>query len=249
MRFRVSQDGGETWLPSVQISQQASRYTQSLRIPMRLHVESSTGAMAQPVHASIIADNFIMMGGHTAGLTASTDGIFHALWIGNPTGLAQILTAPVTVRGAGVKNGTSDLASLDDISHQARLDLNLTQSSYDAATKTITVKATVQNISQAALRGPIKVRVVGLRSELGVPRILNSDNGSNGTGAVWDFTPQLKNGTLGPSEVSKEHPLEFELSDMRPFRQDEEHPYGENMKFRWGLISLDVRILGTRQSQ
>ncbi len=37
-------------------------------------------------------------GGDTAGLAASPDGRFHALWIDNRTGIQQVWTAPITVQ-------------------------------------------------------------------------------------------------------------------------------------------------------
>jgi hypothetical protein len=40
---------------------------------------------------------FSLTGGDTAGLAASADGTFHALWIDNRTGVQQAWTAAITV--------------------------------------------------------------------------------------------------------------------------------------------------------
>jgi hypothetical protein len=37
--------------------------------------------------------------GDTAGLVADADGVFHALWIDNRTGVHQVWTATIAVRG------------------------------------------------------------------------------------------------------------------------------------------------------
>src|SRR5882672_7850209 len=49
-------------------------------------------------------------------------------------------------------------------------------------------------------------------SDLGVPEILNADNGEHGTGAVWDFTSTLDGNTLAPGATSKARRLAFGFS-------------------------------------
>jgi hypothetical protein len=68
VRLRASLDGGATWLPSVQVNEQAAR-----------------GGIDLPV-------------GHSAGLASGADGRFHAAWIDNRTGTHQVWTAAVVVR-------------------------------------------------------------------------------------------------------------------------------------------------------
>jgi hypothetical protein len=76
VRFSASLDGGATWLPSTRVS-----------------------ANANLVEAADKRFN----GGDTAGLTADADGIFHPLWIDNRTGVHQMWTATVAVRGKAVR--------------------------------------------------------------------------------------------------------------------------------------------------
>jgi Neuraminidase (sialidase) len=71
-RFSASTDGGVTWLPSVRVSESSHKAAG----------KSGTG----------------VTGGDTAGLAASADGIFHALWIDNRTGTQQVWTSGITVR-------------------------------------------------------------------------------------------------------------------------------------------------------
>jgi hypothetical protein len=70
-RFSASTDGGATWLPSVRVSES----------PNTAKGKSGSG----------------VTGGDTAGLAASADGIFHALWIDNRTGVQQVWTSAITV--------------------------------------------------------------------------------------------------------------------------------------------------------
>ncbi|HLA10565.1 MAG TPA: hypothetical protein VJ023_08205 [Pyrinomonadaceae bacterium] len=61
---------------------------------------------------------------------------------------------------------------------------------------------------------PIKIRVLSLKSGIGIPTILTIDNGENGTAAVWDFTPLLKDNKLGPKEKLRGRRLEFRFSGV-----------------------------------
>jgi len=79
-RFSASLDGGETWLPSVRISE-----APNANLP-------GSEAKRRPI------GTFSLTGGHTAGLDADTEGVFHALWIDNRTGIQQVWTATVEVR-------------------------------------------------------------------------------------------------------------------------------------------------------
>jgi hypothetical protein len=72
-RLSASLDGGATWLPSTRVSSSAN-VTEA--VDTRFN------------------------GGDTAGLAADADGVFHALWIDNRTGVHQMWTATIAVRGA-----------------------------------------------------------------------------------------------------------------------------------------------------
>jgi len=248
VRFRASLDGGETWLPSIRVSEQPNNYSERSTFPLGLYVQSASDAQSYTI-ISLGAYGNIILGGDTAGLAADVDGVFHPVWADNRTGVAQVWTAPVTVRAVAVKNGAAELAVLDDISKQVSLDLNLVQQSYDRQSDTITIIARMRNTSESVLHGPIKARVVGLYSDLAIPRVIDADNGAKGTGAVWDFTATLRDGELAPGETSKPRQLVFGLSDIRPFRQGHDYAYGKSTQFRWGLINLDVRVLGTLASR
>ncbi len=73
VRFTASRDGGETWLPSVRVSTEPNV------------------APEKP------AAGFSLTGGDTAGITADSQGVFHAAWIDNRTGVQQVWTATVRV--------------------------------------------------------------------------------------------------------------------------------------------------------
>jgi len=86
------------------------------------------------------------------------------------------------------------------------------------------------------VQGPVKVRVITLESALGVAAITNADNGERGTGAVWDFSPQLPDGGLASMQLSAPKTLTFRLSDLRGLRPGKD--------FETAVLTLDTRVLG-----
>jgi hypothetical protein len=70
LRFRASLDGGDTWLPSVRVSEATSLFT---------HGDGWAG--------------------DTAGMAADEAGAFHPVWVDNRTETQQVFTASVRVAG------------------------------------------------------------------------------------------------------------------------------------------------------
>jgi hypothetical protein len=70
IRFRASLDGGETWLPSVRVTNKQSLFKKGERF-------------------------LSMRAGDTAGLVA--DGVFQVTWVDNRTGERQVWTAAIRV--------------------------------------------------------------------------------------------------------------------------------------------------------
>jgi hypothetical protein len=75
VHLRASLDGGETWLPSVRVTDVASTFE-----------------LRKPGSARIAL-------GDTAGLAADAAGGFHPVWIDGRTGVRQVFTATVRVKG------------------------------------------------------------------------------------------------------------------------------------------------------
>lgn len=78
VRIRVSPDGGETWRPSVPVTDVPALQDKGIRKRLR----------GREV-------------GHTAGLVADADGVFHCLWVDNRSGVQQVWTAAVEVKAGG----------------------------------------------------------------------------------------------------------------------------------------------------
>ena len=236
VRFAASFDGGETFTPSVRVSEAPTVFGGGERWP--LMIGSSGGGAGEakggPLHVTFAVNGFFYNGGHTGGLTADAAGSFHPLWVDNRTGLPQVWTASVSAKGEVSKNGSPELAQLDDVSENVVFELS--EVSYDRAKQLLSATVRLKNTSKDTVRGPVRARVIALSSELGRPEVVNADNKQPAGGAVFDFGDLLPQGTLKPGEVSGSRRLEFRVSEPRSFRQGKE--------FKFGLLALDARVLG-----
>jgi hypothetical protein len=238
VRFSASLDGGETWLPSIRVSEKPMA-TATRDDPWAFDVRSMAADSTKhwPISLAVTRSEWVT-GGHTAEIATRADGVFFPLWVDDRTGRHQVWTAPVTVTGRVVKNGAPELAALDDIS--AKVTVELTYAARDRAKGLLTVTARLKNISKDTIRGPVKVRAIALSSKLASVSIANADNALTGPGAVWDFTTTLPGGRLLPDSVGGVRTLVFRCEDMRP-----SNPVRD--VFVNDVLSLDVRALGERR--
>jgi hypothetical protein len=170
-------------------------------------------------------------------LVADVDGVFHPLWVDNRTNISQVWTAPVTVKGTAIRNGSTELANLENLSE--KVVIRYTNTRYDRGTNKLSVDAQLLNVSNDTIIGPVKARVLRLSSEMGISRILKSENSEGGVGAVWDFTSLLKDGLLRPNEKSELKRLEFIVSDLQPLR-----PYPIAAHRGLGLVRIEAKLFG-----
>jgi hypothetical protein len=237
-RFTASLDGGETFLPSVKVSTAPTEFGKDEMWPVTA-TTGGRGASASSLNVHFGVNYFFTTEGHTSGLAVDGGGAFHPAWIDSRTGVPQLWTASVTVSGKAIRHGEAELAALDDIT--SRVSLELTELAFDRTKNILTANARLKNKSKATIRGPIKVRAIDLRSDLGVPTVVEPDNQHVGAGAVWDFTSLLKNQALAPNEQSGAKTLRFRLTDLRPMKQ------GGVLKL--GLLDLNVVVLGTTDKE
>src|ERR1051325_11244524 len=229
VRFAASLDGGETWQPSVRVSQEAKTFEPHGALPIRAGVWRG-GAGVRSLN---MLGYEWLAGGHTAGLTADANDVFHPFWVDNRTGVSQIWTAPVVIRGTVAKNGSVDLARLDDVSTSTMLELS--DCRYEKENNIVSCSARIKNTSKNALPAPLKMRVVMLTSDLGTARILNADNGETGVGAVWEFSKEIDSGWLKPDENSHSKLFRFQILDPQEFWQ--------NNRFKSTFVLMDFRVL------
>ncbi|PYR73276.1 MAG: hypothetical protein DMF86_20965 [Acidobacteria bacterium] len=237
-RIRVSLDGGETFLPSVMVSEAPARFDGREHWPP---TASTTGGGTLShgggmLRLQIFAPIHVYLPGDYAGLAADRDGIFHPYWIDNRTGWHQVWTAAVSVAAKAIKNGTEDLAALDDLTPMTTLERQ--SSDYDRAAQTATLTVRLKNTSAKPLAGPFKVRLISVESDVANVDVVGASNGLAGAGAVWDVTSYVDGGRLDAGSASHPFTLVFKLRDVRPFVQ------GRTDGFTQMLGRFFARVLG-----
>lgn len=231
-RFRASLDGGDTWLPSVRVSDEPNRFEppgETVRVMVLARPALGRGPIGLTLERHWWPAN-----GHTAGLTADATGAFHALWVDNRTGVNQVYTSRIDVHGRAIRHGLAEWAGRADVTPLVALELN--GATLDRETHTITVRGRLRNVSERTLVDTLVMRVLDVRSELGPAHVVNPDEGA---GAHWSFsTPP---GGLEPGATTAERVLTFEWTPARGVM--------EGTDVRLGLIHLDVRVLGTTKAR
>ena len=140
------------------------------------------------------------------------------------------------VAGKATRNGSEDLAALDDLTPLTTLER--VRSDYDRRTQTASVTVRLENTSKQAIEGPFKLRLTSLDSDVGIVEATGSSNGATGPGAVWDMTPSVDASRLEPGASSRPITLTFRLRDVRPFLQ------GHTDRLDNRLVTIFARVLG-----
>ena len=193
VRFAASFDGGQTFTNSVLVSEKPNVFDKGESWSLKgLALLDKTSA----ARLIVVRDEYVASG-DTADLIADPAGIFHSVWIDNRTGVRQVWTAAIAVLGKALKHGDTELAKLDDIS--SGIEIEVVDSSYDRQRNEGTLSVRLKNISSQTVLGPVKLRALGVISELGTAAITNADNGMTGDGAVWNFTRRSKKDRSHPA--------------------------------------------------
>jgi hypothetical protein len=254
VRFAASLDGGETFLPSVTVSEAPASFDLNhLGLDAnatgggdRWYSAPSGNSLGNLINITLTPS---VWPGHTAGLASSADGAFQALWVDNRTGVMQIWTSRITVAATAVRNGSGVLADMDDVSNKVTLDF--ANAIFDRKRRTVTVDAYLANTSSDGILGPVKVRVLSMRAPTGVQylTLTNPDGGERSQGTVWDFTSVLNGGKLRPGERSRPKHLEFQLASVPQMDIDwiTDNAWSHLGIDRVGIVNVDTKILAHLQ--
>jgi hypothetical protein len=251
IRIRASLDGGETWTPSVKITDKPSLFGGPNEVWLAQGGggggggrgrggggadSARSGGPVVSLAGRLSYANFTFAPGHNGAFAADAAGGFHPAWIDYRNGTAQLWTTNVHVSGVVAVNGGGDLAELSNLS--GRVNLETIATSYDRQTNRLTFRTVLRNPSKTdTIRGPIKARVLNLTSENArTVEIANPDNQTKGIGAVWDFSSKLRDGMLLPEAVSQPKDLVFQLTGVGPFRE------GTDLKL--GFVNMEAKLLG-----
>jgi len=237
LRFSASLDGGESWSPSVPVSRRANLVSTPPRYPAHAWV-SGGGARRAASRTSRISSTVALgprlyegwndVHGDYAGIAVGTDGRFHAFWIDNRTGVAQLYTAAVNVSARPEPDAGASRGGLENVT--PLVELQHTSSVYDAVSKTLALEYRLLNTSSDTITAPLRLRITALDSDLGAPlieRIVTPDESLGmthgvaqaragsyiGTGtAIFDLTDAISASGLAPGMTTTARTLRIRFS-------------------------------------
>jgi hypothetical protein len=216
VRFAASFDGGDTFGPSVQISEHPNVPYSTKRVALPGYVmgggDQAWDSLRTNEATVTVSSGSLLTGGDTPGLTASRDGTFHPLWVDTRTGIPQLYTATVTVTGSGILHGGYGLETMEDVTKQ--LALQIRNVVYDQSTQTLTFDMFVKNSSSTGVKGPLKLRVLNPASLLGDPRFPESENGQVTNGVLLSL--RLSSTLLSPDAESPRTRVTVRLEGAPP---------------------------------
>lgn len=213
VRFSASLDGGETFLPSVRVSTAPQTYAPDTWRMMWPMVQGGGDPIPDTPKGDLTGAFAVnTWPGHTAGMAATADGVFHPFWVDNRSGIQQVWTAAVNVSGDAVPNGSPELANWKDVT--AKVYLEFGQPVFDASRGTLAVDAYLVNTSKSAIRGPLDLRFLTINSTFDTAQAANADNGLSGPGALFHFGAELPGGALQPGQRSLAKHLVFRVTGL-----------------------------------
>ncbi|SRR6266550_1887018 len=231
VRFTASLDGGETWLRSVKVSEAPNMIGGSEKWSFDLL--SSSGGPFEPIRISLLPNRW-EASGHTAGLVADANGIFHAFWVDDRTGIKQLWTSQLTVSGSVIRNGAKEVAGLNDVSSKVRIELGSAE--LDRPSGLASINLRLKNVSQQTISGPLKMRILRMSSEFGVPKITDAENGLTGNGAILNLSDLLAGNVLKPNDETVVKLLRFKLDNLGSIRSEG--------KWHSRILEIESRIFG-----
>ena len=197
--FTASTDGGETLLPKKRLSSEVSSPFGGGNLRPGPFTESERGLVTADFVSGV---SRWVDGGDYIGLTTGEDGVFHPFWADARSGTYQLYTAPIrieTLSDAGAQPAAKPDAAKEVISLSDKVTLVFDPINYDQQTKEAILPIRLKNTSNETLYPPFRVEVKELVHPYMVkshepydpPAILNSSNGNQGVGAVFDYSTAL----------------------------------------------------------
>ncbi len=219
--FTASVDGGETLLPKRLVSSEPSSPFGSGNLRPGPLVRTERGMVVADLLSGV---SRWVNGGDYIGMTADRDGAFHPFWTDARSGTYQLYTAAIRVRtgpqaSAGAAASTRPPVVPATLTDKITLVFDPIQ--YDRQTRVAVIPIRLKNTSGEKLYPPFKVEVkefaapytIKSHEKIYPPVILNSSNGKQGIGAIFDYSHALGDlDSLDPGAMTNAVPWKLEAA-------------------------------------
>lgn len=246
LRFSASLDGGESWLPSVQVSELSltvkglpemavSAKVSGGGVRNRRERTDTIDVRAWPSPRAYYPWNNAP--GDYTGIAAAADGAFHTFWVGTKEGRAEMYTARVMVTGEVTAPDHGQLVGLDNLTRL--IEFQVTSSVWNPDDSTYTIEYRLLNTSDTTLDAPLKVRLAQIKSHLGNPTVIHDDGTRSWSGTILDLSDRVEAQGLEPKETTLSQALRFEFEEVNGLFDFTERD----------VLHLRVEVYGKRKSR
>jgi hypothetical protein len=214
VRFSASMDGGKKWITSVLISDSPKQFEDGAWT-LSSRIMDDPGDSGADVTKTLSVDAIEWLSGaHSVALTADAEGIFHAAWVGNKTGIHQIWTAPIKIPESISKETLGGSEKLIDVT--SNVSLKVFRMGSDRRNGSLTVHAKLENCSMYDVYHLLRLVAVEATSDIGTLDFLNPDSRDGNQQPFWDFLALDTPGYIGRNSESRERQLEFRSFGIHP---------------------------------
>jgi hypothetical protein len=212
--FRLSYDGGETFTRPTQVPDAGAVFNGSERWVAVPYITTRTSGSKRILDFQMFGNaKHLYTGGDYNYISADSLGRFHLYWIDNRDGLPQVWTAAITPATGTGKAANQLLANLSDVTDMVSVEE--TTAEYDQDTGRATLSLSLKNTSTQVIRPPLKLRLLTVDSDFGVPLREGRDAVPDDGSGVIDLSAAISaKGVLGPGELSKSVSLSFLISNQ-----------------------------------
>ena len=190
--FTASVDGGETFLPPVRVSNEASQPFGSGNLRPGPFVMKERGLIQINTLSGL---SRWKIGGDYIGMTADSEGAFHPLWADGRSGTYQLYSSRIRIE----TKPPAEKPAVEKASLTEQITLAFDPVQYDTQTREVRMPVRLKNTSKEPLYPPFVVEVKEIAHPYTIksgepynsPNFQNSSNGEKGIGATFDYTKAL----------------------------------------------------------
>jgi hypothetical protein len=226
--FSASRDNGHhliTPIPLAACSQRKRQLT-DFGASLRTSMSAAGAGLSGPKLTLQLVDSRNHTWRNLGSLAVTADGAFHAAWVEGGGGNGELKAATILVTHSGNPAAVARVDVTDRL-----VPLYGGAQYYDRNHNTVTVQIALRNKSTTAIRAPLLLSVLGMKSGIGELVIVNSSNGLSNLGATWDVSKALPGGCLEPGDATAPIALVFQI------------PRGEAPAGEVEVVSLQFKAL------
>lgn len=206
--FSASRDNGHHFITPIPLTtcSQHKRRLADFGASLRTSTSPAGDGVSDPKLTLHLVDSRNHTWRNLGALAVTADGAFHAAWVEAGGGNGELKAATILVTRSRNPAAVARVDVTDRL-----VPLYGGAQYYDRNHNTVTVQIVLRNKSTTAIRAPLLLSVLEMKSRLRGLVIVNSSNGLSNRGATWDVSEALPAGCLQPGDATAPIALVFQI--------------------------------------